>query len=123
MVSDWILNWIGEEVISGIDLARKFKAHVKAQEGVTIFDNNLVVGIQEVADGFRLTTKKGNIIETRAVLLAAGANRRKLNVPGEEEFNGKGVAFCSTCDAPLFRDRDVAVVGGGNSGLEAAVDL
>ena len=55
--------------------------------------------------------------------MAAGARRRKLNIPGEEKFEGKGVAYCSTCDAPLFSGKKVAVIGGGNSGLEAVIDL
>ena len=61
--------------------------------------------------------------EGKALILAMGARRRKLDVPGEEKFNGKGIAYCSTCDAPLFSGKKVAVIGGGNAGLEAVVDL
>ncbi|TSC75989.1 MAG: alkyl hydroperoxide reductase subunit F, partial [Parcubacteria group bacterium Gr01-1014_33] len=72
---------------------------------------------------FEVKTDKGNIYEGKTVILTAGARRRKLNIPGEEKFNGKGVAYCSTCDAPLFSGKKVAVVGGGNAGLEAVQDL
>ncbi len=72
---------------------------------------------------FMVKTKDGKSFATKTVLLAAGSRRKKLNVHGEKEFEGKGVVYCSTCDAPLFDGKDVAVVGGGNSGLESVVDL
>ena len=59
----------------------------------------------------------------RALIVTTGARRKKLGIPGEEEFNGRGVAYCATCDAPLFKGKAVAVVGGGNAGLESAIDL
>jgi len=61
--------------------------------------------------------------ETKAVIIATGKIPRTLNIPGEEEFKGKGVSFCATCDAPLFKDKKVAVVGGGNVGFATAIDL
>ena len=73
--------------------------------------------------GFRVETKQGTTLETRTVLMALGSRRRRLGVPGEDKFEGKGVVFCSTCDAPLFKDKVTAVVGGGNAGLEAVRDL
>ena len=72
---------------------------------------------------FEIVTDKGNTYEGKTVILAAGARRRKLGISGEEKLNGKGVAYCSTCDAPLFSGKKVAVVGGGNAGLEAVIDL
>ncbi len=72
---------------------------------------------------FMIKTKSGKTYAAKTILLTAGSRRKKLDVPGEKEFEGKGVVYCSTCDAPLFDGKDVAVVGGGNSGLEAVVDL
>src|SRR3989344_3407664 len=141
IVSDDIQNWIGEPHISGFDLAKKFEAHVrsfpdiveikmpeKALEVRSIkcvkngaHDNLSLLGPRTC--DFEIVTDKGNTYEGKTVILAAGARRRKLGISGEEKLNGKGVAYCSTCDAPLFSDKRVAVVGGGNAGLEAVVDL
>jgi alkyl hydroperoxide reductase subunit F len=125
VVSADVENWIGEKSISGYDLAQKMEAHLRAQAGIEIDDGDLVTGpISPISPvGFRVTTKKGKVFEAKAILLVSGSRRRKLGVPGEKEFEGKGVAYCSTCDAPLFGGRQVAVVGGGNSGLEAVRDL
>lgn len=130
IVSDDIQNWIGEAHISGFDLAEKMEKHVRE------FSDFVEVKMPEIATSvkaircndknicdFEVITNKGNIYEGKTVILTAGARRRKLGIPGEQEFNGKGVAYCSTCDAPLFKGKQVAVVGGGNAGLEAVVDL
>ncbi|MBI2020861.1 FAD-dependent oxidoreductase [Candidatus Daviesbacteria bacterium] len=69
------------------------------------------------------STGSGQAYQGKTVIVASGARRRKLGIPGEDKFEGKGVAYCSTCDAPIFRDKKVAVVGGGNAGLEAVQDL
>ena len=124
VVSDDIQNWIGEPHISGFDLAQKLEAHVRAfPDTVEIKMPERVTEVKVISNGFEIHTDKKNIYETKTIILAAGARRRKLGVPGEEKFNGKGGAYCSTCDAPLFSDKKVAVVGGGNAGLEAVVDL
>lgn len=130
IVSDDIQNWIGEPHISGFDLAKKLEAHVRAfSDMVEIKMPERVAKVEtlkctegRVCD-FTVTTEQGNKYDGKAVILAAGARRRKLGVPGEEQLNGKGVAYCSTCDAPLFSGKKVAVIGGGNAGLEAVVDL
>ena len=67
--------------------------------------------------------ENGAVLKSKAVILATGARWRELNVPGEKEYRGKGVAYCPHCDGPLFKGKPVAVVGGGNSGVEAAIDL
>jgi alkyl hydroperoxide reductase subunit F len=90
---------------------------------VDIFDNDLVERIEKKNGGFSAHTKKGKTLDTKTILVATGSHRKRLNVPGEREFEGKGVVFCSTCDAPLFGGKTVAVVGGGNAGLEAVNDL
>lgn len=131
IVSDDIQNWIGEEHISGFDLAKKFEEHVRAfPDMVEIKMPEKVTEIRSIKCSvdtricdFEIKTDQENTYEGKTIILVAGARRRKLNVPGEEKFEGKGVAYCSTCDAPLFSEKKVAVVGGGNAGLEAVQDL
>ena len=76
-----------------------------------------------IGDNFEVETDKGNKYQSKTLIIVAGARRRKLGVKGEAEFEGRGVAYCSTCDAPLFSGKKVSVVGGGNAGLEAVQDL
>ncbi|MBI4134804.1 MAG: FAD-dependent oxidoreductase [Candidatus Sungbacteria bacterium] len=124
-ISASIENWIGDPVLTGFDLAQKLEKHVRAQKGIEIASGELVVSVSEIPGNrsFAVTTESGKTLETKTVILASGSRRRRLGVPGESKFEGKGVVFCSTCDAPLFGDKVVAVVGGGNAGLEAVVDL
>ncbi len=122
IVSDNIENWIGEETISGFDLAQKLEKHLRAQDGIEINAGEKVEEVIEDGKDFIVKTDKGEY-KTKTVMVTSGGRRRRLGVPGEDKFDGKGVAFCSTCDAPLFRGKEVAVVGGGNSGIEAVVDL
>ncbi|MDP3729431.1 MAG: FAD-dependent oxidoreductase [bacterium] len=123
LVSTEIQNWIGSKAISGLELAQNLEAHMRAQEGVDIIDGDLVENIKEIKGGFTVGTKEGKIFETKTVLICSGSRRRTLGVKGEKEFDGKGVAYCSTCDAPLFGGKIVAVVGAGNAGLEAVHDM
>lgn len=122
-VSNEIQNWIGTKSISGFDLSKALEEHLRAQKEIEINDNDLVSGIEKTNGGFKVKTEKGKEYETKTVLVVSGSHHKKLEVPGEDKFNGKGVAYCSTCDAPLFGGKEVAVVGGGNSALEAVVDL
>jgi len=122
-VSSSIENWIGEEAISGFDLAQKLERHLRAQKGIEIISGELVTKVSEISGGFKVETDQGKTLETKTVVLASGSRRRRLGIPGEAKFEGKGVVFCATCDAPLFQDKTVAVVGGGNAGLESVVDL
>ena len=123
LTSDDIQNWVGMKSVSGFDLAKMLEEHLRAQEDIEIADGDVVEKIERIPEGFRATTKGGRTIEAKYVLLASGSRRKRLGVPGEAALEGRGVVFCSTCDAPLFRDKAVAVVGGGNAGLEAVVDL
>lgn len=124
MVSADIQNWIGTKSISGFDFAKALENHLRAQDSVEIKSPALVTAVKErEGGGFIVETNKGDIFETKTIILTSGSRRRTLNVPGEKEFAGKGVAYCATCDAPLFTGKTVAVVGGGNAGLEAVVDL
>jgi len=131
IVSDDIENWIGEKHISGVELAKRLEGHVRAyEEVVDIKASEKVINVKAVKCSepkrncdFEVETSKDNTYSGKAIVLAAGARHRRLGVPGEDEFEGKGVSYCSTCDAPLFRGKEVAVVGGGNAGLEAVIDL
>ena len=118
-----IQNWIGTKSISGYDLAQALESHLRAQEGIEIVGDDRVIGVEKIAAGFSAKTEKGETFETKFILLASGSRRRKLGIPGEKELDGKGVVYCATCDAPIFAGKDVAVVGGGNAGLEAVIDL
>ncbi|TSD02598.1 MAG: alkyl hydroperoxide reductase subunit F, partial [Parcubacteria group bacterium Athens0714_26] len=102
---------------------QKMEEHLRAQEGIDIFDGEIVIKAEKISGGFKITSESGKILETKTILVCSGSGRRKLGVPGEKQFDGKGVAYCATCDAPLFKDKSVAVIGSGNSGLEAAQDL
>lgn len=124
ITSNDIQNWIGTKSVSGYDLAKNLEEHLRHQEGMEIIDDDLVTEVQKKDDGtFTIKSRNGKSFDTRYILVASGSRRRKLGVPGEKEFDGKGVVYCATCDAPLFKNQTVAVVGGGNSGLEAVVDL
>src|SRR3989344_1487256 len=123
LVSADVQNWIGTKSVSGFELAKMMEDHVRAQEDLEVIDGDLVVGVEKIPKGFKAKTQKGKQFEAKTILVTSGSRRRKLGVPGEKEFDGKGVAYCSTCDAPIFKDKTVAVVGGGNAGLEAVVDL
>jgi len=124
LVSNGIENWIGTKIISGFDLAKSLEEHLRAQAGIDIIDGDLVAAVAKRDDGtFLVTTKNGKSLETKYILLTSGSRRKRLGVPGEDQFDGKGVVFCTTCDAPLFGGKTVAVVGGGNSALEGVEDL
>ncbi len=123
-VSAGIENWIGTKVISGFDLAKSLEEHLRAQKGIDIIEPDVVTSVTKKDDGtFALATKEGALIEARYVILASGSRRRRLGIPGEDRYDGKGVVFCTTCDAPLFEGQPVVVVGGANSALESVIDL
>lgn len=124
-VSAEIYNWIGDTSISGTDLASKMKAHTYAYEGehLEIHEGDTVVLVAPHDDGFVVTTEKGETIPTKTVLVASGSGRRKLDIPGADTYENKGVVYCASCDGPLFSGQDVLVVGGGNAGFETAAQL
>ncbi len=125
VVSEGIENWIGTPKIAGTDLAKSFAAHIEALKGdiVELALGETVAKLAETAGGFTATTASGKSFSGKAVLIASGAGRRKLDVPGAEKFENKGVTYCASCDGPLFAGMDVAVVGGGNAGFETALQL
>jgi len=122
-VSEDIENWVGEKHISGYELAKKTESHLKSIAGAEIREGEETVGVEKTAAGFSVKLKSGEEIETMTVLVASGSGERKLGVPGEEDFAGRGVVYCATCDAPLFKGKNVVVVGSGNAALEAVIDL
>lgn len=125
-VSEGIENWIGTVKISGADLAKSLHEHIDAYKGNVL---ETVIGeraekLEKLGDmHFKVTLGNGASHEARSVLIASGAGRRKLDVPGAAQFENKGVVYCASCDGPLFSDMDVAVVGGGNAGFETALQL
>ncbi len=123
IVSSSIRNWIGELAISGTELAEKLKKHVQAQGNIEIEEQKAAQIVEESDCIYKVNLEKGGSYRSKTLIIASGANRRRLDIPGEDKFDGKGVAFCSTCDAPFFSDLDVAIVGSGNSALETVVDL
>lgn len=123
LVSADVKNWIGTKSLSGFELAQNLEAHIRDQEGIEIISGERVSKIGKTENGFIIKTESGKSFETKYILTTAGSRRKRLGVPGEDEHEGRGVAYCSICDAPLFQNMDVAVVGGGNAGLEAVVDL
>jgi alkyl hydroperoxide reductase subunit F len=125
VVSEGIENWIGDINISGQELAKKLQKHLEAYAGeyVDIQKGQLVDKVEKTDNGFKLKTKNGDEFEAKAVLVTTGSARRRLEVPGADELEHKGLTYCATCDGPLFADKDVAVIGGGNSALESAAQL
>lgn len=124
-VSEGIQNWIGTVNIPGADLAKALKEHLDAYKAdkLEAVTGERVTKLEKDNGTFTVTTTSGKTYSARAVLIASGANRRKLAVPGADTFENKGVTYCASCDGPLFADMDVAVVGGGNAGFETAAQL
>lgn len=124
-VSEDIQNWIGTVSISGSELANNLKQHLLAYAGdiVDIVENQKVIELKKDKDEFIVTTTDGTKYTAKNVLIASGANRRKLEVKGAKEFDNKGVTYCASCDGPLFSGQDIAIIGGGNAGFETASQL
>jgi len=126
-----IENYPGFEEISGLDLIKKFEKHLRrftphqkfgGGQGIDI-ERDEVIKVKKIKSKFLVITASKNKFESMAVIVASGADPRPLEIPGEKEFLGRGVSYCVTCDGPLFEDKTVAVVGGGNSGFETALFL
>lgn len=128
-LTDLIENYPGfPEGISGSELTNRMHEHVKKLGVEVVFDEVERVDPTECAyyEGpckFAVKTKNGKEYKAKTVIIAVGAAPRKLNVPGEEEFTGRGVSYCATCDGPLFKGKKVIVVGGGNTALQEALYL
>lgn len=120
--TDAIDNLVSVPHTTGPKLADALRAHVDDYD-VDIVERQIASGLEKGDDGLTTVHLTDGDLRARAVVLATGARWRKLGVPGEDEYRTKGVTYCPHCDGPLFKGRRVVVVGGGNSGIEAAIDL
>jgi len=116
-----IENWPGTKKISGMGLMQQMTEHLKQFE-IEIKEGKEVIDLDKKKENF-IIRDNDQEYESKSVIIATGKIPRLLNVPGENEFKGKGVSICSTCDAPMFKDKDVAVAGGGNAGFNVALDM
>ncbi len=116
-----IENYTGYQFVTGSELTAKFEEHMK-KYSIPVKEQEEVTGIDKDGNFFAVSTLKGKY-KARTVIVSSGKRSRELNVPGEEEFKNKGLTYCATCDGPLFSGKDVAIIGGGNSALDAALQL
>lgn len=116
-----IENLISVPYIEGPQLAAEFSKHMNEYE-IDIFEHRRVDKVDN-GDIKNMALSSGESLSTKSIIVATGAKWRRLNVEGEAEYIGRGVAFCPHCDGPYYKGKDVAVIGGGNSGVEAAIDL
>jgi alkyl hydroperoxide reductase subunit F len=125
VVSAEVQNWIGTEKVSGEELAKMLEKHVRTYAGevVDVVKGEWVEKITPHDMHFTITAKSGKTYDAKTVLITAGGQRKKLEVPGAKEFDQKGLTYCASCDGPLFSGQNVVVVGGGNAGFETSVQL
>ncbi|KGJ94456.1 alkyl hydroperoxide reductase subunit F [Colwellia psychrerythraea] len=119
-----IENFISVKATQGPKLVASLEEHVREYD-VDIMNSNKANKVKrnERTGLVEVSLENGAVLKSKSVVLATGARWREMNVPGENEYRGKGVAYCPHCDGPLFKGKPVAVIGGGNSGIEAAIDL
>lgn len=117
-----IENYLGYQFIEGPELISKFESQVHQYPLEQKIGVN-VSSVSKINGGFEVITKEGEKYQSKTLIVATGKRPRRLNVPGEMKYTGKGVTYCSICDGPVFAGRRIAVVGGGNSALEAALDM
>jgi alkyl hydroperoxide reductase subunit F len=119
-----IENFISVKATQGPKLVASLEEHVREYD-VDIMNSNKASKVKrnEETGLIEISLENGAVLKSKSVVLATGARWREMNVPGEHEYRGKGVAYCPHCDGPLFKGKPVAVIGGGNSGIEAAIDL
>jgi alkyl hydroperoxide reductase subunit F len=120
-----IENYISVLKTEGAILAGALKNHVDSYN-VDVIDGQSVTKLipaEEIGGYHQIETASGGVMKARSIIIATGARWRNMGVPGEQEYRTKGVTFCPHCDGPLFKGKRVAVIGGGNSGIEAAIDL
>ncbi|OJV63154.1 MAG: thioredoxin reductase [Clostridiales bacterium 38-18] len=115
-------NYLGFEYKTGEELVKAFKSHVDSLK-VPFLSDAEVTSIHKIENRFMVQLSSGEEIATKAVIIATGSRPRQLGISGEADYLGKGVAYCAICDGPLFEGLEVIVAGGGNSAVEAAIDL
>jgi alkyl hydroperoxide reductase subunit F len=116
-----IENYTGYQFVTGPELTKKFEEHMR-RYNIALKENESIKEVRKTGNLISVITDKGKY-EAKTVIIASGKRTRELNVPGEKEFKNKGLTYCATCDAPLFSGKDVAVIGGGNSALDATLQL
>ncbi|MDO8525826.1 MAG: FAD-dependent oxidoreductase [Candidatus Omnitrophota bacterium] len=116
-----IENYTGYQFISGPDLAAKFEEHMR-KYNIELKEGEMVIDLKKLVETALIKTGKGEY-QAKAVIVASGKRSRELGAPGEKEFKNKGLTYCATCDGPLFSGKEVAIVGGGNSALDAALQM
>ncbi len=114
-------NYPGFKEISGLELISRFEEHLEKQD--IDIKMNEVTRVDKKDSSFLVWTDNKEKFESKTIIIATGTDPRPLKLPGEEEFIGKGVSYCAVCDGPLFADKEVAIIGGGNSGFESALFL
>jgi len=117
-----IENFISVKETEGPKLVQALEQHVKSYE-VDIMNLQRAKALRQSSHGLEVELMNGAVLKSKSVIISTGARWREMNVPGEQEYRNKGVAYCPHCDGPLFKGKKVAVIGGGNSGVEAAIDL
>ncbi len=120
--SAWIENYPGFQRVSGLELIQNFKKHLDSVKNIEIKSFETVEEIKKNPNSFIVSTDEG-FYQSRAIIIATGCFPKKLAVENENKFLGKGVSYCATCDEAGFEDKIVAVIGGGNAGLESAIEL
>ena len=122
LLSSDVENYLGFHLLDGVELVKKFREHLADyRDQFTMAEGEEVAKLERLdSGGFRATTAS-KTYDGKTVLIATGTIHRQLGVPGEKELYGRGVTYCATCDAPLFRDKTVCIVGGGNSAMDAAL--
>jgi alkyl hydroperoxide reductase subunit F len=116
-----VKDYKGYQYITGVELVKKFEDHVQEFK-IEVKEGEEVVGVKKKNDVIEVKTDKG-VYEARSLIISTGARPRTLKLPGENEFKNRGVTYCATCDAPLFVNMNVAVIRGGNSALDATIQL
>ena len=119
--SSRIDNYPGFYGSNGYELGQKIREHVEALD-VAFFEGE-AVSFEKTDAGFKTTLENDEVLESKTVIYTAGAAHRKLSVPGSEKFENKGISYCASCDGAFYREKDVAVIGGGNSALDDALLL
>lgn len=131
LIESWhIDNYPGVPEISGVDLLQKFVSHLKLYEKAAsgngfeleIKEGLMVKSVKPAGENFEVYANS-SVFETKTIIIATGKTERKLDIPGAKEFEGKGISYCATCDAPIFGDKIVAVIGAGDAGQDTAWQL
>ena len=125
VVSDTIYNWIGTKEISGMDLGLNFRKHTLYYKGpfLDVIEGERILDVSKNNDVILIKTESGKNYESKALIIATGSGRRKMEAINADIYENKGITYCASCDGPLFADQDVLVIGGGNAGFESAAQL